>query len=142
MSSQFTPSLSYHMWWVLARTIWSKAQQSGQGTWGMVSLGESPQGGKAPPQKKKPRWLTIRHSWQAWGTKRSDLTWGQATQLPKWELNVVGLFDLMKGVEGGKGLDLRSLSWTGPKGCPSAMQEGYKLQKKSTLNLSSRLLMS
>ncbi len=79
MSSQFTPSLSYHMWWVLARTIWSKAQQSGQGTWGMVSLGESPQGGKAPPQKKKPRWLTIRHSWQAWGTKRSDLTWGQAT---------------------------------------------------------------
>jgi len=57
----------------------------------------------------------------AWGTKRSDLPWGQATELPKWELNVVGLLDLMKWVEGGKVLDLRSLSWTWPKGCPSAM---------------------
>jgi hypothetical protein len=37
------------------------------------------------------------------------------------ELNVVGLLDLMKGFEGGKVLDLRSLSWTWPKGCLSTM---------------------
>jgi hypothetical protein len=88
MGSQFTTSLSYHKWWVLARTIWSKAQQSGQGTWGMVSLGESPWGGKAPPQKKKPsvepRWLTIRHSWQSGlGHKEKWLALGASHWAPK-----------------------------------------------------------